>query len=310
MTAMPFFSINVAAWIVATSGMTLKEIGAFQALLMTMAGSPAHALPDDDARLARCAKCKPAEWQEIRRVLAPTFIIANGEWRHEWIEKEIAFIAEKRAKKKHAADVRWQAKPLENAKSDDAPASHLHMQRPMQNDATFTSPSPSQTESTTPPPSLNAARAEAEPPKGGVGFDPRFQEVVGRAERILNNPRCFVWSKIDVWLKAGADPEMDIYPVLERMKSTWESSNLVYFERSIMSATRARQSPISEVPAGRSAAGPRIPTKADIDEMERINANLIRERGRQHDISAVAVRQMVRKKLLTADEATKAGYQL
>jgi uncharacterized protein YdaU (DUF1376 family) len=150
MTSMPFFSINVAGWIVATAGMTNEETGAFGRLLMVMAAASEHSLPDDDGRLARYAHCTPSRWKDLRPILAPMFVIQDGQWRHEWIEKEIAFIADKQAKRRHAAQVRWHAKPQENNNTDDAGASRMHVQTPMQNDATFTLTSPSQEESLSP----------------------------------------------------------------------------------------------------------------------------------------------------------------
>jgi hypothetical protein len=122
-----------------------------------MAAAADHSLPDDDAKLARVARCDAKQWDQLRPTLAAMFTVRDGAWRHEWIEKEVAFIAAKRAKRRHAANVRWQSKTQENNESDDASASGLHMQ----NDATSPSPSPSPSPSLSPSPSPSAAQVDA-----------------------------------------------------------------------------------------------------------------------------------------------------
>lgn len=47
-------------------------------------------LPNDDARLARLARCTPREWAKTRPALAEFFDIRDGHWYHGRIDKEIA----------------------------------------------------------------------------------------------------------------------------------------------------------------------------------------------------------------------------
>jgi|DEB3_MinimDraft_2_1074329.scaffolds.fasta_scaffold01387_6 uncharacterized protein YdaU (DUF1376 family) len=46
------------------------------------------ALPDDDERLARIARCTPAEWRRVRPAVAGFFTVADGTWTHGRIERE------------------------------------------------------------------------------------------------------------------------------------------------------------------------------------------------------------------------------
>lgn len=45
-------------------------------------------LPDDDERLARIARCTPAEWKRVRSAVAGFFTVADGLWTHGRIERE------------------------------------------------------------------------------------------------------------------------------------------------------------------------------------------------------------------------------
>lgn len=71
-------------------------------------------LPDNDARLAAITKLSPDAWSNARPVLAAFFKIADGVWRHERVEKELAAWSERKEKRsqkaKTAAEARWGAR--------------------------------------------------------------------------------------------------------------------------------------------------------------------------------------------------------
>ena len=75
----------------ATMHLTNSEAGAYLLLLMS-AWIRGAKLPDDDAQLARLARCSMDEWSIMKPVLAPFFTIENGFWiQHRLLkEKEIA----------------------------------------------------------------------------------------------------------------------------------------------------------------------------------------------------------------------------
>lgn len=83
-------------------------------------------LPDSDAQLARIAAMTPSEWRRARATVAAFFDVANGEWRHGRVDKELRRADEKYAKRANAANQRW-ANASSNALSN-ADAMHDPMQ--------------------------------------------------------------------------------------------------------------------------------------------------------------------------------------
>lgn len=75
---------------------------------------------------------------------------------------------------------------------------------------------------------------------------PRFAEVVEKVETLLNSPKLMVFGRIDAWLKAGADPEIDIYPVLKRIAANgkWNGSTLSYFDGPVAQSIADRTKPL------------------------------------------------------------------
>jgi len=83
----------------------------------------------------------------------------------------------------------------------------------------------------------------ARTPKGDAaaeGLHPRYREVTERVAKLLDNPNLLVFGQVDGWLKAGADPEADIYPTLLRLKAEWRSGSLKFFSKAIAEALASR----------------------------------------------------------------------
>ena len=79
-----FMPLYVADYLADTGHLTRDEHGAYMLLIMhywRMEG-----LPDNDAQLARIAKCSASEWKRIRPVMLEFF--ADG-WKHERIDREL-----------------------------------------------------------------------------------------------------------------------------------------------------------------------------------------------------------------------------
>jgi uncharacterized protein YdaU (DUF1376 family) len=164
---MPFFWGDYFA---DTQHLDTEENGAYLLLLGTMWMASKGELPDDDERLARIARAKPARWKtKLRPAIATFFIIENGVWRQLRLEKEKKFVAKNCEQRKAAANARWSNKSLNNnkpphtdayAETDDV---HMHpylYKKVSKKEITY--------QEDKPPPTLDSARASP----GDGGFIP------------------------------------------------------------------------------------------------------------------------------------------
>jgi len=103
---MPFY---VGDYLGDTQRLTTEQHGAYLLLMLDYwrNGPP----PDDDAVLQQITKLDRAAWKRHRPTLMRMFQVADGEWRHKRIDKELANAeqnAERRTSKaKAAAQARW-----------------------------------------------------------------------------------------------------------------------------------------------------------------------------------------------------------
>jgi uncharacterized protein YdaU (DUF1376 family) len=126
-------------------------------------------LPDDDAQLWRIACADSIQhWRKLRAILAPLFEVADGVWRHERVDKELALAIKRQEKARRAASIRWASNghaPIGNAQSmpQHCPSDALH-NSPSSSVATNSSVTPS-----TPPASRAQLLTEKwEPTEGEV----------------------------------------------------------------------------------------------------------------------------------------------
>lgn len=130
-----WFPLYVSKWNSKTTHLTCEQDGAYGRLVRFywQNGAP----PDNDETLARIIGEPIAKWRKLRPVLAPFFVIANGLWRHETVEEELAVTKQKiqewSERGAAAAKARWEAQAarqtdascmlhaLHNACIEDAP---------------------------------------------------------------------------------------------------------------------------------------------------------------------------------------------
>jgi hypothetical protein len=84
-------------------------------------------------------------------------------------------------------------------------------------------------------------------------FHEKYEEVSRKLEELLNRPNLFVFGRVDAWLKAGADPETEIYPICMKLAGNgrWNGSSLAYFDNAIAQAIADRTKPLPVVEARR-----------------------------------------------------------
>lgn len=78
-------------------------------------------------------------------------------------------------------------------------------------------------------------------------FHPAYEETSRRLEEALNDPRLFVFGRVNTWLVNGALPD-EILEVCTRVakQGRWRGGNLGYFDGFIADAIAARTKPMPE----------------------------------------------------------------
>jgi uncharacterized protein YdaU (DUF1376 family) len=234
--AMPFWT---DAYLADTTHLTTIEHGAYLLLLIAMWRAKDNRLPSDDAKLARYAKLTAGQWRRIKPTIME-FFRDDGTWITQGrLTDEAAFVRRTSARQSDNAQARWR----KNKETHDATA------LPEQSRAGAPTPTPTPTpiESPSQPSSLVLGCAE---------IHPRYQEVMGKLEAMLNSPSSTHWSLVNTWLISGCDPDLDIYPTVERLKPKWRGRSLTFFTDAIADARATRTTPM---PAGQStASGPSL----------------------------------------------------
>src|SRR5262245_39578702 len=93
-----------------------------------------------------------------------------------------------------------------------------------------------------PPPSSQPARKRAKAAVVvGAEIDSRFEQLYREIEETLQLPTAFNGSRIHAWLKAEADPLLDILPTIQRLNDEAlrkgnRVTSLTYFDKAIARA--------------------------------------------------------------------------
>lgn len=114
--SMPLFG---DAYLADTRHLSLEEHGAYLQLMMIAWRSSDCALPDDDARIARMLGITAGRWAKLKPTVMAFWSLGENGWIQKRLTKERAFVDEKRAKNKSAAESRWNGQVVENKQSDE-----------------------------------------------------------------------------------------------------------------------------------------------------------------------------------------------
>ncbi len=116
-TWMPLY---IGDYLADTQHLGAEHHGAYLLLIMA-AWMRGGRLPDDDAQLARMARCDSKAWKRVRPIVAAFFCVDAGEWTHKRIsaelERAIENSAKAEAKARKAATARWLKHPAGDAQS-------------------------------------------------------------------------------------------------------------------------------------------------------------------------------------------------
>lgn len=261
MAQFPALPIWTDALLGDTQHLSTAEFGAYVLLLIIAWRDPDCSLPDDDKVLARLTR-SANNWHRIRESVMRFWTHeSDGRYRQKRLTQERLRVLKSYSRK--ASNLRKNHKTdstvgsatisISRKKEDIDPVLHLHPVK-----------------ETTTESRLDTARGGGEK----FEFHERFGEVSRKVEELVASRTSFpfVRSPIDKWLKAGADPEADIYPAILSKLDQWEGRKLGFFDYAVADAMRARTSPM---PTGR---GPGSPAKFDpAAELRRIRESEIAE---------------------------------
>lgn len=117
MAAMPFMPLYVADYLSDAAHLSTVEHGAYLLLIMTY-WQRGEALPDDDKKLARICRVGPREWARMKPAISEFFEIADGNWFHSRVQRELQNVRAKSLKKRNGGLAR--AKQMHSDCSADA----------------------------------------------------------------------------------------------------------------------------------------------------------------------------------------------
>jgi len=94
MAALPYIQIVIPDYLSATEHLNAEQHGAYLKLIFSY-WQTGKQLIDDDQRLANIARMSLEQWRINRKTLEEFFIISDGYWFHERIEKDLDEVVEK-----------------------------------------------------------------------------------------------------------------------------------------------------------------------------------------------------------------------
>lgn len=120
MAEFPSLPLFTDAYLADTTHLTTMEHGAYLLLLMAAWRSPGCRLPDDDVRLARCAKLTLDRWRKIRPTLEQFFRLRDGHWHQARLQDEFRHLQSRKQNASRAGSASAIAKALKRKSRDAA----------------------------------------------------------------------------------------------------------------------------------------------------------------------------------------------
>ena len=127
MAALPYMQLYVADYLADTMHLNVDQHGAYLLLIMNywQTGKP---LPDNDQRLQCVCRTSAEHWQELRPALEEFFVIKDGYWYHNRLDKDLEKVRSKSESARKAAEKRHQStdvKPTSCERNANAPSSDM-----------------------------------------------------------------------------------------------------------------------------------------------------------------------------------------
>lgn len=246
-----FMPLYVGDYLADTAHLTAAEHGAY--LLLIMHYWRTGGLPNEDAQLARIARCTKREWEKTRPVIAAFF---DENWKHDRVASEIEKAEaayERRAKAGHRG-----GKAKAEAKQSSSNAIAMNKQPESE-------------------PELERKIIDDDSARGKLDrLESSLREAAGEAL----NPTALNLSVLErplAWLTAGCDLDADIIPAIRAASARASPQSIKswkYFEQPVADAKATRLAPMAE---GRPQAKPFVQkiygSKHGDDSGSQINSN-------------------------------------
>lgn len=213
-----------------TQHLSMGEFGAYILTLIVAWRDPDCSLPNDDLILARITRAG-RHWARVKQnVLGFWTLGADNRFRQKRLSAERLKVQE-RSQALGTRRAGKSRKTKETTQSTDSQSISISIKK--EEDPVL--PRDPVLPSNTQPSSSNGAAAH-----------PRYREVCDKIEGIVSTVTTFPFTRgrVDAWLKAGADPDLDIYPTIEARKKKWSGRDLVYFDGAVADAIAARTRPL------------------------------------------------------------------
>jgi uncharacterized protein YdaU (DUF1376 family) len=218
-----------------TQHLTQAEFGAYLLMLIVAWRSKDCALPNDDRFLAKITR-SDRNWQRIKpNVIKFWTLCPDGQLRQKRLTYEYLAAQELKRQRSEAGKSSALKRKERLMTSVDAAMKQGGNENPTSN------PNPLSIPKEDPD---NTASLDAAPRIPGA--HERYGEVANRVLEITGGKTLYL-NRVDAWLKAGADPELDIYPAIKRKLPEWRSGSLVFFDGAVSDALKSRTAPL---PAG------------------------------------------------------------
>lgn len=193
-------------------------------------------LPDNDHALARLSGVTFECFSPSSNIIRSFFKLKAGKLNHGFCNQQLDVQDNKRKIRsengKNAAEKRW--KKPERKQSVKWQAHSNAIADPMPNDATGQE-------------KTGQDKDTAVPAGAPVREYVLVGKEVARRAGLEGNPNWFGdYSRVEAWLQSGFDPELDIYPTVERLakKLNRPPTNLKYFEQAIADTYASRMQPV------------------------------------------------------------------
>lgn len=108
MAEFPYLPVSVAPLVADTQHLNAQEFGAYCSLLFNSWLTRECALPTDDKKLARLARCSLREWLRIKQVVMAFWQpMDDGLWHQKKLDEVRATVTGKKHKASESAQARW-----------------------------------------------------------------------------------------------------------------------------------------------------------------------------------------------------------
>lgn len=98
MAEFPSLPLWTDAFLGDTIHLNAEETGAYLMLLIVMWRTSDCALPDDDVKLARWARCSPRQWARIKPTILEFMTLTSAGWEQKRLKDERRYVEDKRTK--------------------------------------------------------------------------------------------------------------------------------------------------------------------------------------------------------------------